>query len=93
MTSLRERINGGFDSINCGLNEAPFAPPTFDTFVYKYNVGVISQALKDFFKISLRRVGVKMNSNIIASGCQLTCLPDYCAWTFMTQEDESYSCH
>ena len=90
MSCTWESLGRGFDRVQGCLNEAPFAPATFDAFFGKSNVRVRPQSLFDHGKMFGFRPRIKVDRDVVTYRGQPLCLINNRFGVFMA---EKYKCN
>jgi hypothetical protein len=93
MRGAWESVNSGFDGVERGLDQGPFAPTAFDPL---FGEGYVWIALKrGFYHFEMVWVGarIKVDRHIVAHSREALGLLDDGLWVFMAKKDESYFCH
>ena len=80
----------GFNSVKCGLYQAPLSPTAFNAFARKGYVGVVLQSVADLGKMSSIRPCIKMNRDVIIHRGQPLGLFDNSGGIIVTQQDIGY---
>ena len=76
MGGAGKRFDCRFDGFEGGVDQAPFAPTTFDALSGQNDVWVIGKGVAKLVIVGLGRPRVEVDRHDITHGSQLACLSD-----------------